>query len=103
MLEIEKTRPGLVIGPIGEALTIDKLPPPDTRRWVVRRKAAVVAAVGGGLLTLDEACGRYSISVEGFTSWRRAVDLSGMRGLRVTRLQQYRAFHERRCSQRQDF
>ncbi len=98
MLENQKIRPGQVIGPLGEPLSLDKLPPAETKRWVVRRKAEVVAAVAGGLLTMDEACHRYSISIEEFVSWQRAVSLSGMPGLRVTRLQDYRDFHQRRHS-----
>ena len=90
--------PAKIIGPLGEALTLDKLPPVGTKRWVVRRKAEVVAAVEGGLLTLDEACARYSISPEEFASWQRAVHLSGMPGLRVTKVQQYREFYEHRQS-----
>jgi uncharacterized protein DUF1153 len=47
MLENQKIRPAQVIGPLGEPLTLDSLPPADTTRWVVRRKAEVVAAVAG--------------------------------------------------------
>ncbi len=72
-------------------MTFADLPPSDTQRWVVRRKAAVVAAVRGGLLTLDDACRRYSLSVEEFLSWERAMDKHGLRGLRITRLQEYRS------------
>lgn len=79
-----------VIGPTGEALTINDLPPPDTKRWVIRRKAEVVAAVRGGLLTLEAACERYTLSVEEFLSWQRAIDRNGLPGLRVTRVQHYR-------------
>ncbi len=79
-----------VIGPTGEPLTVDDLPPPNTKRWVIRRKAEVVAAVRGGLITLEEACKRYSLSVEEFLSWQRAIDRNGLPGLRVTRVQQYR-------------
>ena len=80
--------------PPGRAIDAGQPPGIDTKRWVIRRKAEVVAAVAGGLLTMDEACIRYSISAEEFASWQRAVDLSGMPGLRVTRLQQYREFYE---------
>ncbi len=73
------------------AMTFADLPPADTQRWVVRRKAAVVAAVRGGLLTLDEACRRYTLSVEEFVSWEKAIERHGVAGLRVTRLQDYRA------------
>lgn len=99
MLENQTFRPAWVIGPLGEQLTLETLPSPDTRRWVIRRKAEVVAAVSGGLLTLDEACDRYGIELEEFISWQRAVERSGMHGLRVTRLQHYRDRYERqgRC------
>ena len=70
---------------------LDKLPPTGTTRWVVRRKAAVVEAVTAGLISLEEACRRYTLSVEEFQSWVKAIDKHGLRGLRVTRLQQYRA------------
>jgi hypothetical protein len=66
------------------------LPPPNTRRWVIRRKAAVVSAVRAGVLSLEEACQRYHLSVEEFLSWQRLIDRHGMRGLRATRLQDYR-------------
>ncbi len=88
--------PHQVIGPFGEALTLAALPTPETARWTIRRKAEVVAAVDGILLTIDDACERYSLSVEELTSWQRAVHRSGMPGLRVTRIQQYRDFYERR-------
>lgn len=95
MIENQKIRPMAVIGPLGEALTLDTLPPAHTRRWVARRKAEVVAAVQGGLLTIDDACDRYDLSVEELISWQRALDRSGMQGLRVTRLQHYRDLWER--------
>jgi hypothetical protein len=72
-------------------ISLDDLPPPDTKRWVVRRKATVVAAVRSGLISLEDACARYTLSVEEFLSWERAIDRHGLRGLRVTRLQEYRA------------
>ncbi|MBI3451724.1 MAG: DUF1153 domain-containing protein [Rhodospirillales bacterium] len=67
------------------------LPPPATKRWVIRRKAAVVAAVRAGIISLEEACGRYNLSVEEFLSWQRLIDRHGVRGLRATRLKDYRA------------
>ncbi len=72
--------------PIG----LTELPPVTTTRWVTRRKAAVVAAVREGVLTLEEACRRYQLSVEEFTSWQRLVDRHGLPGLRATRIQEYR-------------
>lgn len=67
------------------------LPPPNTKRWVMRRKAEVVAGVRCGLISLEEACERYTLSVEEFLSWQRLIDRHGVRGLRATRLQEYRA------------
>lgn len=95
MIENQTFRPGHVIGPLGEPLTLESLPPAGTTRWVVRRKAEVVSAVNGGLLTVDEACERYGLSLEEFAGWQRAVDRSGMPGLRVTRIQHYRTLYER--------
>lgn len=95
MIENQKIRPAMVIGPLGEPLSLDSLPAPATTRWVVRRKAEVVAAVNGGLLSIDEVCERYSLTIEEFASWQRSVDRSGMQGLRVTRLQHYRDLYER--------
>lgn len=99
MLENQKFKPAAVIGPLGERLTLESLPPPSTTRWVIRRKAEVVAAVAGGLLTVDEACAIYSLSLEEFTGWQRAVDRSGMPGLRVTRIKLYRELYERQDGQ----
>jgi hypothetical protein len=79
-----------VIGPTGAPLTLADLPPPNTQRWVIRRKAEVVAAVRGGLLSLDEACTRYSLTNEEFLGWQQSIDRYGMAGLRTTRIQQYR-------------
>lgn len=95
MIENQKIRPARVIGPLGEPLTLDTLPAPSTTRWVVRRKAEVVAAVNGGLLSADEACERYGLSLEEFAGWQRAVDRAGMPGLRVTRIQHYKSLYER--------
>lgn len=83
-------RPTFVIGPDGQPIAMSDLPPPSTERWVVRRKAQVVAAVRGGLISLEEACERYRLSVEEFLSWQRLIDRHGVAGLRVTRTQKYR-------------
>ena len=66
------------------------LPPPDTIRWVTRRKAVIVNAVRAGVISLEEVCRRYELSVEEFLAWQRAIDTHGVPGLRVTRLQIYR-------------
>lgn len=95
MIENLKIRPAAVVGPLGERLTLDKLPSPATNRWVVRRKAEVVAAVNGGMLSIEEACERYQLTLEEFASWQRAVERSGLPGLRVTRTQHYRDLYAR--------
>jgi hypothetical protein len=79
-----------VLGPDGSPLTLADLPAPGTKRWVIRRKAEVVAAVRGGLLSLEEACSRYMLTVEEFLAWQRSIDRHGLAGLRTTRIQQYR-------------
>jgi hypothetical protein len=57
--------PKAVIGPLGEPLTLESLPPANCKRWVPRRKAEVVAAVSGGLLTVVEASTRYGTDTRG--------------------------------------
>lgn len=89
-LDGDMTVGSAVIGPEGHPMTESDLPPPDTKRWVMRRKAEVVAGVRSGLISLEEACRRYTLSVEEFLSWQRLIDSHGMRGLRATRLQDYR-------------
>jgi len=71
-------------------LTLKDLPPPGTTRWVMRRKAEVVAAVRNNLLSLEEACERYTLSVEEFLSWQELIDRHGVRALRATRVKDYR-------------
>ena len=101
MTETHRPRVKYVIGPDGSPLTIADLPPPSTtRRWVIRRKAEVVAAVRGGLLSLDEACSRYTLTVDEFLSWQMSIDQHGLAGLRTTRLQQYRIWCFRRSGSR---
>lgn len=90
MTEPYRPRVKYVIGPDGSPLTVADLPPQNTRRWVIRRKAEVVAAVRGGLLSLEEACNRYTLTVEEFLSWQASIDEHGLAGLRTTRIQQYR-------------
>lgn len=90
MLNIKPIEPAKVMGPHGTHITLADLPPPNTNRWVIRRKAEVVAAVRGGLLSLEEACNRYTLTVEEFLSWQSALERHGLAGLRTTRIQEYR-------------
>lgn len=85
-----RARVRYVIGPDGAPLTIADLPPENTKRWVIRRKAEVVAAVRGGLISLDQACDRYKLTVDEFLSWQRSIERYGLPGLRATRVQEYR-------------
>jgi hypothetical protein len=96
----KRSRPVQVIGPLGERLTIDSLPPAGTTRWVARRKAEVLAAVKGGLLSVEEACERYDLSLEEFIHWQRAIERSGVPGLRVKSVQRFRSVISQGASKR---
>jgi hypothetical protein len=85
-----------VIGPEGSRLTIADLPAPGTKRWVARRKAEVVAAVRGGLISLEEVCSRYKLTVDELLFWQESVDRHGLRGLRTMHIQRYRSRRRRR-------
>src|SRR4051794_39340691 len=65
------------LGSNGEVLTANTLPSPRLKRWVAGRKAEVLAAVDCGLLSVDEACARYGISLDGrdpaFGRWMRVA------------------------------
>ena len=76
-----RSRVKFVIGPDGSPLTIADLPDADTQRWVCRRKAQVVAAVRGGLLSLEDACERYRLTIDEYLSWQKSVDQHGLAGL----------------------
>ncbi|MDE0922703.1 DUF1153 domain-containing protein, partial [Aurantimonas coralicida] len=39
---------------------------------------------------LDEACSRYTLTVEEFVSWQMSIDQHGLAGLRTTQIQEYR-------------
>jgi hypothetical protein len=91
MLQEGGRRVKFVIGPDGSPLTPADLPNSNNGRWVIRKKAEVVAGVRGGLLSIEEACERYSLTVEEYLSWQSAVDRFGLAGLRTTKMQVYRA------------
>jgi hypothetical protein len=76
--------------PDGNVITLGDLPEAGESRWVPRRKAQVVVAVRGGLLSLDDACDRYALTVEEFLSWQTAMKKYGLAGLRATHAQEYR-------------
>ena len=85
-----------VLAPDGSVLTLADLPSPDAQRWVASRKAIVVAAVRGGLLSMSDACARYRLTTEEFLSWQTQVDRNGLKGLRATRVQEYRGSGRRK-------
>ena len=85
-----RSRTKYVIGPDGAPLTLADLPDSNTQRWVIRRKAQVVAAVRGGLLSLEEACELYRLTVDEFLNWQQSIDRHGLAGLRTTKVQHYR-------------
>jgi Protein of unknown function (DUF1153) len=90
---MNEVAPGRVVSLFAErvgAPSLADLPPPETKRWVIRRKAVVVSAVRSGIISLEDACKRYRLSVEEFLSWQRLIDRHGLPGLRTTRLQDYR-------------
>ncbi|MEL6284821.1 MAG: DUF1153 domain-containing protein [Pseudomonadota bacterium] len=89
-MERQNAQIGQIPGPDGGRLTLDDLPPSNIKRWVTRRKAEVVAAVQGGLLSRDAAIDRYALSSEEFEGWERLYTSHGTKGLRATRLQDYR-------------
>ena len=85
----------LCIGPLGNILSLETLPARNTKRWSSRRKAEVIVAVEGALLSFEDACERYDLTLEEFATWQRAVRRSGLRGLRVSKLQLYKALYVR--------
>jgi hypothetical protein len=78
---------GFLVRSDGTVMTLRDLPAPDTKRWVARRKAEVVEAVEGRLLTTEDACWRYTLTLEEFLSWRIAIERFGTAGLNAQRAQ----------------
>jgi hypothetical protein len=73
------------------AVILENLPPPNTVRWVASRKASLVRAINDGVLTVEEASARYSLSLEELLVWKSRLTRHGYRGLRASRVQTYRA------------
>jgi hypothetical protein len=73
-----------LLGPDLEELTLNALPAQGpSERWSMMRKGRVIAAVQHGLLSLDEACARYAMSVDEYLSWESALQRHGLSGLRA--------------------
>ena len=52
--------------------------------------SAVINGVRQGLLTVEQACERYHLSIEEYRAWERDFDSHGKAGLRSTRVGIYR-------------
>ena len=79
-------QPETIPGPDGRPLTVWDLPLSHDRRWTPLRKARIVVAVQGGLISADEVCRRYDLSMDELEIWQREFERSGTKGLRVTRI-----------------
>jgi uncharacterized protein DUF1153 len=62
------------------------LPSPGSERWTPRRKAAVIEGVRQGLLTIEQACERYNLTIDEYRAWERDFDSHDAAGLRATRV-----------------
>lgn len=76
--------------PNGRVVTIADLPVPGRTRWSAYRKAELVMAVKGGLLSLEDACERYDLSLEEYRAWENSFQRYGVSGLKATRTQDNR-------------
>ena len=56
----------------------------------IAKNSAALTWGRGGLLSLEEACSRYTLTGDEFLSWQHSIDQHGLAGLRSTRTQQYR-------------
>lgn len=81
------TSPRIIRGPDGRPLSLSDLPGSEAGRWVASKKAVVVSAVLGGLLTIDEACHRYRLTIDEFLQWQKALDSKGLKGLQISQIQ----------------
>jgi len=68
-----------------------RFPRSTTTCWVTRRKAQVIAAIRGGLLTVDQACQRYRLTVDELAVNGNPHSTNMARaGLKTTMVQQVR-------------
>ena len=78
-------------GPDGRPLAVWDLPSSHNQRWTPLRKAKIIVAIRGGLISADEMCQRYKVTLEELEIWQRGFDRSGINGLRVTRIKRSRS------------
>ncbi len=60
----------------GNVVTAESLPKSNAGHWTKNRRFTVVSGVRHGLITLQEACFRYRMSVEEFLGWKREFEPS---------------------------
>ncbi|HWD50707.1 MAG TPA: DUF1153 domain-containing protein [Rhizomicrobium sp.] len=80
----------LIVEDESESIAFSDLPLPTTKRWTPKLKATIVSAVKCGLLSLDDACDRYALSVDEFVGWQDAIEHYGLGGLRRRDIQEHR-------------
>jgi hypothetical protein len=68
-------------------------------RWTPQRKAKVIDDIANGVLTLEQACEQYDLSIDEIAAWQETLARHGVNGLRVTRLQCYHPERSRRKRQ----
>ena len=78
----------------GETYVELSLPDPNTVRWVSSRKLAIIHAITEGVISIEDACTTYNLSVEELTSWSKLASRHGRNGLKVTKLSSYRRSDE---------
>ena len=83
-------RPRTMTLPDGRIISVADLPNRATQRWVASRKEIVVRAVQGGMISKDSAISKYNLSEEEFDSWELALGLFGAKGLKATKVRDYR-------------
>jgi hypothetical protein len=55
------------------------LPTPGTKNWGVRMKTSVVIGIRNGVITPEEACIRYMLSIEELAEWEAGLNEYGTR------------------------
>ena len=73
------------IGLNGRHLTLADLPPIDLKHWLPAHKANIATAVRGRLITADEVCKRYKLTLEELKMWEQNLANHGIEGLRASR------------------
>jgi hypothetical protein len=74
-----------VVGQNGRQLTLADLPPTNLKHWLPVHKANIASAVRGGLISVDEVCKRYKLTLEELEIWEQSLASHGIEGLRVSR------------------